>query len=311
MKELKYHIAILIGLIIVSLSIWISHSTSSSTDSNFDYFQISDTSKVISIQIERTNAVIQVIRNEGQWTLNDTLQTDPSLIKIFNAIMTQVQVLRPVSHINFQEIKNDIIEEGQKVVVTSEDDSYTFFTGGNAKKTQSYFANEDLSEIYLVSIPGYNNYLSGIFELTLDQWRDRVLFSSSYRTIQNLTIEFTNSQNEDLEMYFEDRFMKVKGVQSIDTTSLMQYLAQFEHFQVNDYLRKGAYPKFDSLLSTAPIAILSLKDIDKTKNKQIKIFNKIPSQRFYLFLDADQQMIVIDENRVNQLLKSPDFFASK
>jgi len=311
MRELRSHIVLLSGLLLLSVLLATVQSGDYPSGSGHkDRFIVQDTSKIQGILIEKPDKKIKVERRGNAWLLNDTFKTDPALIKIFNAVMSQVQVARPVSAMNFEEVKADLLRSGQKVTVTSDSKKIAFYSGGNTNKTQAYFADENLQEIYLVQIPGYNHYLSGIFELSLNQWRDRLLFESSWRSIQSLNIDYLEGQKENLDIRFEIKFMKVKDVIQLDTTKLMTYLSQFERFQVNDYLDPGQFPTYDSLLQTDPMVVLELRDIDKSKNRSLRIFNKINDQRFFLFADEENQMIVIDEKRVDNLLKIPDFFKS-
>ncbi|MFY0625494.1 MAG: hypothetical protein JXR07_04320 [Reichenbachiella sp.] len=311
MIQFRKHIILLVGLVVLSLTLYLTKAIPSRNNINHDLFALNDTSEVQNISIRKKNKVINVSRIEDNWILNDSLKVDQSLIQIFNVIMSKVQVLRPVSPINFEEIKKDMIEKGQLVTLNLSAKKFEFYTGGNAAKTQAYFADSELNNIYLVMIPGHNNYLSGIFELTLNQWRDRTLFASSWRTIQSLEIKYNSSLADDLHIYFDKKFMNVKGVSSLDTVTLMNYLSQFEQFQVNDYLNEGEFIRFDSLMNTAPIAHIELKDIDKSRNRSLNIYQKIPKQQFYLFSSIQNQMIVIDQSRVNNLLKSPSFFQRK
>ncbi|SHJ73606.1 hypothetical protein SAMN04488028_1011063 [Reichenbachiella agariperforans] len=297
---------VLLVLVLISSVLFLFDGRGGSDQIDRDRFVIADTAAIDAIHIQSTDQDIHVVRQGDTWTLNDTLAIDPSLMQITNSIMSQVTVQRPVSQLNKAEVRQQLEKTGQKVTISLGDERRTFYTGGNLQKTQSYFADEELKEVYLVGIPGYHHYIPGIFELTLNQWRDRLLFDSNYRSIQEWTIDY--AKGVDLKMEFEDRFFSIAGVQQIDTAALMSYFNGFEQFQLNDYLSPGKYPRYDSLLTTAPIAHLSLTDIDQRKNRVLDIYAKIPGERFYLYSDANKEMIVVDEKRTEALLKSPSQF---
>ena len=279
-------------------------------DFESDIFQVKDTAALISIKVTNGELSNELLKNNGNWTLNSKYAVDNNLTKILTTILAQVQVKRPVARLNNQEVFKNLLQNGKKINISLAGGSeITFISGGNNAKTASYFADVATAQVYIVEIPGYNNYLSGIFELTENQWRDRILFSSSWRTIKTLNIQYQNEAI--LQIDFEDRFLKIQGVSKMDTTSLLTYLQQYEYFQINDYLELGSYPKYDSLLLTSPIATLLISDIDNSKNRAIKVFPKMKGERFFLLSDSSNQMMVVDEKRMNSLLVTSNQFKSE
>ncbi|MDP4680949.1 MAG: DUF4340 domain-containing protein [Cyclobacteriaceae bacterium] len=298
---------ILAGLILIS--ILISFSGRQEKRQSFDplMFTVRDTTAVESVVIAG-NATIELKRVEGRWRLNDEFEADFNMIEVLKSILSQVKVKRPVAKLNQDDIVNDLKQSGRSVTVNYKDGStYSFVAGGNSSKKDSYYLRDDLA--YLVEIPGYNNYISGIFELTKNQWRDRVLFTTTWRSLQSLNINFTASK-EELEIFFNQKFLAVKGVDQLDTTSLMNYMEQFQYFQINDFLEKGKYEKYDSLLQTEHMAILTIKDIDQTKNRKLNVYPLIKGESFYLLTDEKEEMMVIDSKRMNNLLSKKDQFIS-
>ncbi|MEO9802478.1 MAG: hypothetical protein ABJF04_04485 [Reichenbachiella sp.] len=309
MTRIKKLSFVLIGLLVVSFMLsWVGNKD---RVSSFDksLFAIADTTQIRGIIIESNGQTISIKRGEEQWSLNDTYRVDPQLVYLSQRILNAVQTQRPVSPSNFVAIKSDLQESGRLInVELSDGQSKKFYAGGNAAKTTAYFGNEDLTEIFSVAIPGYKSYLSGIFELSLNQWRDRVLFASDWRTIQDLNINYTDPTQPDLTIFFDNKFLAVKEVDLLDTATLMNYLQPMGFFQVNDYLDKGNFTRYDSLLAVEPIAELTLKDIDSSKNSTLIIYPKIPGERFYLLTDESDEMIVVDQQRMEKLLVTSSFF---
>jgi hypothetical protein len=301
---------ILIGLILVSAAIAIFEGGSKNDDFDSDIFQVKDSVSLVVVRIENGEIINNLEKKNGKWQLNGQFAIDDNLTKIMTTILAQVQVKRPVARLNNEELFNDLMENGNQVSITLVDGSTSkFISGGNNAKSISYFAVLNSKQVYIVEIPGYNNYISGIFELTKNQWRDRVLFSSSWRTLKELEIAYLNA--EDTKITFEDRFLKIQGINEMDTTALLTYLEQYEYFQINDYLVAGNYPKYDSLSLTDPIANISISDIDNSKNRQVNIFAKMKGERFYLLTDPSNQMMVVDEKRMESLLVRSNQFKSE
>ncbi|MEP2023511.1 MAG: hypothetical protein ABJH98_05575 [Reichenbachiella sp.] len=306
MTKIKKLSFVFVGLLMVSiLLLWVGKKERVvSVDKNL--FAIADTTQISGIKIEFGNENISIQRGANEWLINEQYKADPQLIYLSQRILNAVQTQRPISKSNLDGIKKELLESGKKVTVElSDGDSKTFYAGGNSAKTTAYFGNEDLTKIYTVAIPGYQSYLSGIFELSLNQWRDRVLFASSWRTIQHLTVDYTDPMLNDLNIYFDNQFLAVNGVNDMDTTSLMTYLQPLEFFQLNDYLNPGTFPRYDSLLNVEPIAKMSLDDINVTNNRQLKVYPKIDGERFYLLTNAASEMMVVDAERMQRLMAEP------
>ena len=316
-KRFNFQLMALCGLILISILIaWVKAKQQDGASPIEKFrFAVADTAQLTQITIqpnEDDKPIIRLRQEKGshQWRLNQKYAVDPALIHLVKIILSRVEVQRSVSAMNCQAIRDDLHSRGEKVTLHfSKGDSTVFYAGGNATQTVAYFASQDLGAIYLVGIPGYNTYPAGIFELTAGQWRERTLFASDPRTLQRLAITYADPAKAPLSIEFQKRFLAVKGVNPLDTAALMDYLAPLENFLLNDYLEKGKYPKYDSLLAEKPIARLSLRDIDVNKNVDLTIYPKIEGERFYLLTDSSGQMIVIDHERMDKLLASPHLFS--
>ncbi|MEP3386888.1 MAG: hypothetical protein ABJO02_01790 [Reichenbachiella sp.] len=309
MTKIKKLSFVFVGLLVVSLLLMWAGKKDRIVSVDKGLFAITDTTLMTGIVIQSENQKISIQRKENNWRINDQYKADPQLVYLSQRILNAVQTQRPVSQSNLNAIKSKLERDGKLVTIQlSTGEEKKFYAGGNAAKTTAYFGNEDLSKIYTVAIPGYKSYLSGIFELSLNQWRDRVLFASSWRTIQNLTIDYSSPEFTDLNIYFENQFLAIEGVNSLDTAALINYLQPLEFFQLNDYLNAGAFPRYDSLLTVKPIAQMNLKDINKDNDRNLTIYPKIKGERFYLLTNPEMEMIVVDEGRMQRLLAQPSQF---
>jgi len=311
MSKTKRLLLILLGLAIISLLLLVFDGKNDQQDFSKTIFTITDTAAISHIEISSGLEIIDLESKNGRWLLNQTYQADPAMIDLVKTIVSQVAVKRPVSPIDFEAVKQDLIRNGRKVSMKASERNFSFYTGGSAPTKTSYFGTGDLAEIYLVEIPGYTNYIAGIFELNFSQWRDRLLFNTHWRSLQSLTIDYRNSKMSDLNIQFEDRFLVVNGLQKLDTAKLMNYLQPLEYFQINDFLTKGRYPKYDSLIETVPLAYLQLEDIDQAKSKELTIYPLMPGEQFYLLTDMGNDMMVVDRKRIENLLRQKRFFEAK
>ncbi len=308
MKKSTRLAIILVGLVAFSLFIALSEKQTHKASFDTGMFAVADTAGVVAVEIK--GATTNRLEKKGNsWEINDTHVVDPNTIKVLQTILAQVSVKRPVARLNNDAIVQELRNEGHKVTLFFSDGSERqFWAGGDAAKKNAFFADDERA--YVVAIPGYNNYISGIFELTASQWRDRLLFASTWRTLQSLTIDYEEQKN-DLTIAFEDDFLKVQGVNKLDTTALMDYVQQYAYFQINDYLPRGKYPRYEALTGKSPKATISLRDIDETKNKTLTVYPLLKGESFYLVTDQAGEMMVIDARRMENLLVKKDQFISE
>ena len=309
MKKTTKLSLLLVALIAVSVMIALTGKKENQRSFDANMFAVNDTSAIASVTISGQTSTNELTKTATGWTLNNQYLADPNMIHIMQSILSQVKVKRQVAKLNYTEIVKDLKEQGRKVLLKYDDGSqWEFIAGGSAAKKDAFYLKDD--QAYFVEIPGYNNYISGIFELTENQWRDRLLFSSTWRSLKSLEINYLD-ENEKLKIYFHNKFLAVEGVNKLDTTALMTYMGQYEYFQINDYLEKGRYPKYDSLSLTAPIAQLTVNDIDLSKDVDLRIFPLLEGQNFYLLVGRNEEMMVVDSKRMTNILSEKDQFISK
>ena len=297
------------GLILISVVIAFSGEKGNSRSFDESRFTIADTAAIQSISISKGNSTNMLTRSQYGWRINDRYAADRDMTQVLKTILAQVTVKRPVAKMNQEEIIQELATTGRQIEVTLvNNEKISFTSGGNASKTDSYFYQD--GTVYIVSIPGYNNYVSGIFEIPENQWRDRLLFSSSWRSIQTLELDYLGKKPKT-RVFFDEKFLAVEGIQSLDTVALMNYLGQYEYFQLNDYLARGIYPRYDSLAETNPLALLSMKDINEARSVNLKVYPLLTNEKFYLLKNEEDEMMVIDSKRMEGLLVDREKFISK
>ena len=256
---------------------------------NYDesMFAVQDTSQISNIQIGELK-----LRRDNGWRVGD-YKADPAFVDHLINVLMRVRIRKPIGNL-----------EGGIPIRINDEDSYFF--SSNPTKTKTYFSKD--SEGFEVEIPGFTDYLGGIFELNADQWRDRLIYNGSWRTIQRLNLNYLNSDQDDFSIEFDKDFFIMEGVAEIDTSSLMSYLNQFQYFQANERISSGRITEMDSMVQTSPLATLTIEDINYQDPITFQIFPKRKEDGYHLLLDPNQEMVAIDAPRTSQLLrKKRDF----
>jgi len=287
-------IAILLG---INLFLFLDDRTVSASSFDDSIFSIADTSAIQSIQIKNSSGVIDIRRSTKGWIVNDKYRVDNGFKNILFSIMQRVKVKRKVGSLN--------TSGSGEVTFRLDHGSFDFRFLSDPLGTKSFFVLGDAG--YQVEVPGYRDNVINIFDLSSDQWRDRLVFDGSWRTIQVLELSSPESR---LRISFRDQFFEIEGVPAIDSSMVVDYLNQFQHFQANEIISKGRFPQLDSLKRTLPMATLTIEDIKRNEPYRFHIYPKLSGQNYHLVLDGQEEMMVFDANRVSRILKRSDDFRS-
>lgn len=283
--------SILIGVIgvLLAANLVLSFSKNRGTSVGYDeaQFALTDTSAVSSITIGEID-----LRKKDRWFIAD-FPADPAFVDHLLNVMSRVRIKKPVGN----------AEGGTSVKVNGE---LLFDFSSNATKTKTIFSKDDSA--YEMEIPGFTDYVGGIFELNEDQWRDRLVFNGSWRTIQRISVDYQKTNDADFEIRFKDQFFEIEGVDQVDTTAVMNFLNQFQYFQANERISPGRISSADSIVTTTPLAVLRIEDINYQEPLELRFFPSAQDQAYHLVLDQNGEMVAIDPPRTARILKSKSEF---
>ena len=289
----KRLIGIIVILLVSNIFFFFSGNKSGSLSFEEDLFSVSDSSALNSIKMGE-----MLLEKKGAWKIG-LHQADLAFVDHLVNVLIRIRVKKPVGK----------MDSSQAIPIQINNDPIFHFSY-NETKTKTYFILD--GEGYEMEIPGFTDYVGGIFELEEDQWRDRLVYDGSWRTIQNVRLDYVEGDQDDFEIQFEKDFFKIEGIAQIDTTTLMNYLNQFQYFQANERVSPGRIPAMDSISKTEPFAYLYFDDINIKQEILFTLFQKREEDLIHLLLDPKGEMIVVDQARVASILrKKEDFDASK
>lgn len=297
-KTIKYIVAI---AVLLGLNLTLLFSGKSSNSASFDHklFTVQDTTAISTVSIKTENEEVVLKRTLEGWVLNETYPVDQSFLKILFSILNKVEVKRHLG-----EMSNE--GAGSVKVGFDSGESRSFEFSSDAIGTQSYFIEDGVG--YQVEVPGYRDNIVNIFELNEDQWRNRLVFDGSWRTIQKLTL---TSLQDNFEISFNGQFFNVTDVVTIDSSMVVDYLNQFQLFQANEMISKGRFSELDQMQGQEPLAVLRIDDIQTSEETIFTIYPNAPGQSYHLVTKNNQEMMVFDGQRIQALLRSSSDFAAK
>lgn len=281
-------------------------ATTTSLEVKEDLFALEDTAALQRIELLQPQGVTQVLeRSESGWQLNNTYQADPQLMRLVLSVLQHVEVKRPVARGQQEEVVNSLQQAGVQVRAYKEGGEVKeFIAGGDEENRLSYFMeNEDA---YVVELPGYVSYISGIFGLTENNLRDRTIFRTNHLNLQQLRLEYPGTA-EDIQINFDGSRLEVENINQPDSVQLLGFLSLFENLQATGFVNVQEYPELDSLLQGAPVATIHVRDLQHPAGRQLVIYQPTQDGRFRLaYLPAEKQALLLDERLARQLLLTPE-----
>ncbi len=308
-KNIKL-LLVLAGLSVLTAFIYLYDGSSNNANFNPSKFMIADTAAVNKVVLKKGGVTNTLTEKSGQWVVNEKYPADPNLGKLVKAVLKLAVVKRKAPKSSMKKISAQLKRDDVLVEVYSGDAIITsFYAGGNDNKTTSYFMEAGEEQPYIMAIPGYSSYISGIFAFDESGWRDKTIFSTFWQVVLSLKVDFPNNAQNSFEMKRENKFLTVGGIKNMDTAKVVNYVRMYEHFTAARFVKPGTSSVYDSLLNGAPIATITLKDIDLSKSRTLDIFPFVEADNNVLgLIKEDNQLVLIQKNKIFGLLQKKEFF---
>lgn len=267
-------------------------------------FAVSDTASIQRIELQQTGGErVQLLeRNTRGWRLNEEHAADPRLMRLLLSVLHNVEVKRPAARNQQEAIRQTLLQQGTRVRVYDATDLHQdFYAGGNEAQKLSYFMNEE--QAYIMELPGYVNYISGIFQLNENNLRDKTLFEANHFNLQSVTIEYPQQEEENLRVDFDGSRLEVAGVVRPDSTMLLEFLDLFNGLQAVGFVDSYEFPELDSLLQGQPEAHISVSTVEHPEGKRLEVYSTVLENRYRLGrMPEEEQALLLDERLAKQLL---------
>lgn len=305
MKKKNQRLLGIAGLLVILNLVFFTSSTGTFSRSNSPGIAVQDTSKVTAVILKRESTQNTLERSDVGWKLNQTYDTDPSYTRILLAVLHRVAMKRTLGAPQLEELKTRV--EKDAVFVELEGIDRSFYVLGNRTLTKTYVLEAGLNRGYEVEIPGYRDFVGGIFQLSADQWRDRLIFRGNFRTIQQVQLKEGNQVVLDAAL--KDQFFEIAGLAAYDTTALVNYLNSFNYLQANERISPGKYPRYDSLRATDSNHTLILQDLGLIEPLTLEVYPALSGENFQLVVVNDEELTVFAQGRIKNWLKNAADFS--
>lgn len=270
-------------------------------------FKISNTESIDRLTLEKNGQTIELKFNGARWMVNDQFAADANLIKVIMATLQQVEAKRKVSEAASDSLAQVMVKDGVKVSVYAGGEVlHQFYAGGNEVKTQALFKSLSDNEVYVVHIPGYRVYVSGIFELPPSGFREKRVFNFNWRNFQSLEAKFSDNPAQNFKVSPQNGVFGIEGIRT-DTTKLGGFMDAIFSLAVDEYIDDTKVA--DSLSRTKPFLDLTLRDVAKNEYS-LKIYKETPSGQAPGLMNATDA-VFINSQRLRPILRPKAYFVQK
>lgn len=272
-------------------------------------FRIADQSAIDRVELCRAQDTVALQYDGVRWRVNGGYDAESRLVTVLFATLAQAEPRRKAPESLQDSLRNqlkldgvlvNLFEGGKKVK--------SFYAGGDQQKSAAYFMDDE-GNPYLMAIPGYRVYVSGIFELDESGWKEKRIFNFNWRNFKGLSARLAD-ESQDFVVQPGDAGFEVAGIDLVDTTRLNDYLDAVSLLRATQFIPHGYSAKYDSLLLAPPALSIEITDLGD-RSYYLRLFAPLAGDRYVLGETGNQEAVLFERQVLNPILKGKDYFRAK
>ncbi|HEX8039916.1 MAG TPA: DUF4340 domain-containing protein [Chryseosolibacter sp.] len=307
-KKNKRRFVLLVVLVVATLLVfwWVQPENRIRVDQNA--FQVEDLKSITKVELVSGSDSVTLLFDGARWEVNGQSDADGNMINVLFATLQQARPRRMVGRANRDSIYHQLETSGVKVLLYDAGElKKAFFAGGNASKTQAYFADPSSKDVYVMAIPGYRVYVSGIFELKESGWWNKLAFDLNWVNFKGLTAKFPKNPADNFTVSLNRDHFAIEGLAETDTARLNTYLDDVSLLTVDEYVSAPGVK--DSLAKREPFVEIAVTDMGN-RNYRLRLF--VPEPPFPAKgIIQDSRVAIFSRRKIQPLLKPRSYFSKK
>ena len=273
-------------------------------------FKIEGMDKIDRVVMESKKGRIDLHFNGSRWSVNNKMDADQQLMDVLFATIEQAKPKREVGKTISKEVTQQLSTDGVTISWMEGDVlKKKFIAGGNEQKTEAYFQQSD-GKSYVMTIPGYRVYVSGIFEIEEGMWRDKRVFNFNWPNFRGLEVKFPSSPDESYEILIKNAQFHIDGISKVDTTKVNEYLDGAFQLNAKEFLSAQKRAPYDSILKTAPAFVVEVKDI-ANRTYLLEVYPPQAGQEDVLGRIGGSEVAVFERSTIISLARRRNYFQQK
>lgn len=299
----------LVVLVAITCALWLLQGRDDRIESDKKLFNNFDVMSIDQVELKSPRGIVKLSYDGSRWTVNDKYAADPGMIETMFATILQAVPKRPVAAALQDSIASQLQETAVQVTLYAGASTLiTYKAGGNAAKTQAYFLRNDQRVPYLMAVPGYRVYVSGIFELNESGWREKRIFAFNWRlNFQELETTYSGNKADNFRVSLNDQLLTVQGMNVVDSTRLNQYLNNISQLEADEFVENNG--TLDSLAKTQPAMSVTVRDVGR--NYSLQLFKYTDNQGRVAGLLNGSQWAMFSRSAVTSISRPKRFFEAK
>lgn len=296
-------LAITLGILLILSAglLWFSREESRPVVDR-EAFVVVETEKVNRVILSRATDTVTLVYDGTRWTANGR-EADVQMIKVLMATLRQAEPHRPVAARLVDTVKAQLARRGTRVSVEQNDgQARTFVVGGNRSKTEAWFMKEGEAQPYLMIIPGYRVYVSGIFEVDAAGWRNKRIFDFNWRNFKSLTAAYPKEPASGFTVEMKQRYFGIRGLEAVDTTRLNDYLDAVSLLLAKRFVKDEGAPGLGE-----PVARIDIRDI-ADRSYSLELFAPAGQDSEAFGRLSDGQVVAFDRADVAAIVRRKGWF---
>ena len=298
---------IFVVLCCLTLAAYFAGRSNGTVDVDKNLFKDFDLKDINQVTMASKNGNVFLKFNGSKWTVNEQFNADASMIQVLFATLQQAEPKRPVSPSLSDSVSRSLKEGGVHVSLSSpEGEEMSFFAGGNDKKTQAFFCLDGADATpYIMSIPGYRVYVTGIFEMPESEWKDKLVFGFNWRNFESLEAAFPESHDKGFKVSMRDNYFGIDGIASVDTARLNQFLDDVSLLTAVNFVDQ---PIFDDSSTPPPTISITVRDIAQRAYTLDLYWSDRTAKSIPGLINGKQWAYFLPE-KVQEILRKRSFFS--
>lgn len=307
-KRNKRLAVILVALCCVTVATYLLGRADGTVDVDKNLFKDFELKDIDQVTLESEKDTVVLKFNGSKWVVNEQFNADASMIQVLFATLQQAEPKRPVSPSIRDSVSQSLTQDGVKVSLFASGVKETsFYAGGNVKKTQAVFSSEETDDTpYIMTIPGYRVYVSGIFELPEKDWKDKLVFGFNWRNFESLEATFPGSSDQGFKVSLLDNYFGIEGMASVDTAKLNQFLDDVSLLTAAEFVNNPIFG--DSLSKPLPSMLITVRDIAQ-RAYTLELYHRSNAMQTVPGLINGKQWAFFPPQRIEDIFKKKAFFA--
>jgi len=269
-------------------------------------FAVAETERVDQVQLIR-NADTVVLSFDGvRWKVNHLWDADGQMITVLMATLKQEAPHRPVAKSQVDSVNARLNKSGTRVVISAAGETLIdFVAGGNATRSEAWFRRAGDLLPYVMVIPGYRVYVSGIFELGLGGWRNKRIFDFNWRNFKTLSATFPQEPKENFVVEMKQKYFGIRGLDA-DTTKLNDYLDA-----VSLLMAKRFADSTEAGRSAGgwPAVLIEIRDI-ADRSYGLEVYSPAAGSQEVFGRLSDGQWVAFDRRDMPAIVRLRSFFSA-